>query len=26
VTGHTFTSCGDIEEYLAYRAARLTIE
>src|ERR1044072_7906315 len=26
VTGHTFTSRGDIEKYLAYRAARLTIE
>jgi len=26
VAGHTFTSRGDIEKYLAYRAARLTIE
>src|SRR5882724_4686238 len=26
VTGHTFTSRGDIEKYLAYRAARHTIE
>ena len=26
VTGHTFTSRGEIEKYLAYRAARLTIE
>ena len=26
VTGHTFTSRGDIEKYLAYRAARFTIE
>jgi hypothetical protein len=26
VTGHTFTSRGDIEKYLAWRAARLTIE
>src|SRR2546422_3561097 len=26
VTGHTFTSRGQIEKYLAYRAARLTIE
>ncbi len=26
VTGHTFTSRGDIEKYLAYRAAELTIE
>jgi hypothetical protein len=26
VTGHTLTSRGDIEKYLAYRAARLTIE
>ena len=26
VTGHTFTSRGDIEKYLAYRAARVTIE
>jgi hypothetical protein len=26
VMGHTFTSRGDIEKYLAYRAARLTIE
>jgi hypothetical protein len=26
VTGHEFTSRGDIEKYLAYRAARLTIE
>ena len=26
VTGHTFTSRGDIEKYLAYRAARLTVE
>jgi hypothetical protein len=26
VTGHTFTSRGDIEKYLAYRAARQTIE
>ena len=26
VTGKTFTSRGDIEKYLAYRAARLTIE
>ncbi|HEY1340185.1 MAG TPA: hypothetical protein VGF59_21890 [Bryobacteraceae bacterium] len=26
VTGHAFTSRGDIEKYLAYRAARLTIE
>lgn len=26
VTGHTFTSRGDIEKYLAYRAARHTVE
>ena len=26
VTGHTFTSRGEIEKYLAYRAARHTIE
>src|ERR1051326_6703866 len=26
VTGHTFTTRGDIEKYLAYRAARHTIE
>lgn len=26
VAGHTFTSRGDIEKYLAYRSARLTIE
>jgi hypothetical protein len=26
VTGRTFTSRGDIEKYLAYRAARLTVE
>jgi hypothetical protein len=26
VAGHGFTSRGDIEKYLAYRAARLTIE
>ena len=26
VTGHTFTNRSDIEKYLAYRAARLTIE
>ncbi len=26
VAGHTFTSRGDIEKYLAYRAARHTIE
>ena len=26
VTGHTFTSRGEIEKYLAYRAARLTVE
>jgi hypothetical protein len=26
VTGNTFTSRGDIEKYLAYRAARLTVE
>src|SRR5215510_9997612 len=26
VVGHTFTSRGDIEKYLAYRAARHTIE
>src|SRR5438093_8689238 len=26
VAGHTFTSRGDIEKYLAYRAARLTNE
>ena len=26
VTGHTFTSRGDIEKYLAYRAARVTVE
>src|SRR4051794_8574819 len=26
VTGHTFTSRGDIEKYLAYRAARQTVE
>lgn len=26
VAGHTFTSRGDIEKYLAYRCARLTIE
>jgi hypothetical protein len=26
VAGHTFTSRSDIEKYLAYRAARLTIE
>jgi len=26
VTGHTFTNRGDIEKYLAYRAARLTVE
>lgn len=26
VTGHTFTSRSDIEKYLAWRAARLTIE
>jgi hypothetical protein len=26
VAGHTFTSRGEIEKYLAYRAARLTIE
>jgi hypothetical protein len=26
VTGHKFTSRGEIEKYLAYRAARLTIE
>ncbi len=26
VTGHTFSNRGDIEKYLAYRAARLTIE
>ena len=26
VTGHTYTSRGEIEKYLAYRAARLTIE
>jgi hypothetical protein len=26
VTGHTFTSRGNIEKYLAYRAARLTVE
>ena len=26
VTGHTLTSRGDIEKYLAYRAARHTIE
>jgi hypothetical protein len=26
VTGHAFTSRGDIEKYLAYRAARHTIE
>jgi hypothetical protein len=26
VTGHTFNSRGDIEKYLAYRAAQLTIE
>jgi hypothetical protein len=26
ITGHTFTSRGEIENYLAYRAARLTIE
>ena len=26
VTGHTFTSRGEIEKYLAYRAAQLTIE
>ena len=26
VVGHTFTSRGDVEKYLAYRAARLTIE
>ncbi len=26
VTGHMFTSRGDIEKYLAYRAARFTIE
>ncbi len=26
VTGHTFTSRGEIEKYLAYRAARHTVE
>jgi hypothetical protein len=26
ITGHTFTSRGEIEKYLAYRAARHTIE
>jgi hypothetical protein len=26
VAGHTFTTRGDIEKYLAYSAARLTIE
>src|SRR5215831_1654523 len=26
ITGHTFTSRGEIEKYLAYRAARLTVE
>jgi hypothetical protein len=26
VTGHTFTSRGDIEKYLAWRAARFTLE
>jgi len=26
VTGHTFSSRGDIEKYLAWRAARLTME
>jgi hypothetical protein len=26
VTGHAFTSRGEIEKYLAYRAARLTID
>src|SRR5207247_461994 len=26
VTGHTFTRRGEIEKYLAYRAARLTVE
>ena len=26
VTGHTFTSRGDIEKYVAYRAARHTVE
>ena len=26
VAGHAFTSRGDIEKYLAYRAARLTVE
>jgi hypothetical protein len=26
VTGHAFTSRGDVEKYLAYRAARYTIE